>query len=87
MSCASTGKTIDQDKLSQIKEGVSTKEDVIKILGKPEMINLNSDSKQMMTYYHFNYKTRGSTFIPVVGLMTGGGNMKQEMLQVLIDKN
>lgn len=87
IGCATSGKLIDQDKLSQIKEGITTKEEVINLLGKPEMISLTSDAKEIMMYHHLEYKTRASTFIPVVGLMTGGADMKQQILQILIDKN
>lgn len=87
IGCASVGKPIEQNKLSQIKEGVTTKQEVIALLGKPEMVSLTSDAKEIMMYQHFTYKTRASTFIPVVGLMTGGGDMKQQILQILIDKD
>ena len=87
VGCATSGKPIERDKLSQIKEGVTTKEEVINLLGKPEMISLTSDAKEIMMYTHFDYKMRASSFIPIVGLMIGGADMKQQVLQILIDKD
>lgn len=87
IGCATSGKLINQDKLSQIKEGITTKEEVINLLGKPDMISLGSDAKEIMMYTHLDYKMRASSFIPVVGLLIGGTDMKQQVLQILIDTN
>lgn len=84
VGCATSGKQIEQDKVSQIKEGVTTKEEVIALMGKPETHTLNGDGKELMMYMHLNMNTRASTYIPVVGLFTGGADMKQQSLQILI---
>ena len=55
LGCATSGKLIDQDKLSQIKEGVTTKQEVISLLGKPDMIIHTSDAKEIMMYTHLDY--------------------------------
>ena len=84
--CATSGKPIAQDKVLQIKEGITTKQEVLALLGNPSSDTLNGDGKEILMYMYVNYKTRASTFIPVVGLMTGGGDMKQQSVQILIDK-
>jgi outer membrane protein assembly factor BamE (lipoprotein component of BamABCDE complex) len=85
--CATMGKRIDQDKVQQIKEGVTSEEEVIQLLGKPYMKTLSSDGKIIMMYQYTKVKNRIENFIPVVGLLAGGMDMRQQMLTILIDKN
>ena len=87
IGCATSGKLINQDKLSQIKEGITTKEEVINLLGKPDMISLGSDAKEIIMYTHLDYKMRASSFIPGFGLLIGGADMKQQVFQILIGTN
>ena len=87
VGCATTGTKIDQSKIGQIKEGVTTKEEVITLMGKPFMQNLTSDGKIIMMYQYAKVKNRAANFIPVVNVLSGGMDMKQQILQVLIDKN
>lgn len=85
--CSTVGNKIEQEKVSQIKEGVTTEQEVINILGKPYMKTLNSDGKIIMLYQYTKVKNRASNFIPVVGLINGGMDMQQQMLTVLIGKD
>ena len=86
IGCASVGTKLDQNKVQLIKEGITTKNEVIELLGNPYMITLSSDKKEILMYQYANAKTRPSTFVPVVGLFNGGVDMDQQMLQVLIDE-
>lgn len=85
--CATVGKPIEQDKLASIKEGQTTKQEVINLLGKPYMITLGSDGKEIMTYQYVKSQIRASTMVPIVGLFVGGADTKQQIFQVLIDKD
>ena len=87
VGCATVGTKIDQDKLSQIKEGVTTKQEVINLLGKPYMVTLTSDGKTMFMYQYVKASNRTANFIPGVNLLAGGMDMSQETLQVLIGKD
>ena len=87
VGCATTGVKVNKDNLSKIKEGETTKEQVIQLLGNPNMVNLTSDGKTILMYHFFEYKTKARSFVPVVGLLAGGGDMNQEILQVLLDEN
>lgn len=82
--CATSGKAIDQNKVTQIKEGVSTEQDVIQLLGNPYMKTLGSDGKIIMLYQYTKVKNRASNFIPIVGLLNSGMDMQQKMLTILI---
>lgn len=85
--CATVGKPIEQDKLASIKEGQTTKQEVINLLGKPYMITMSSDGKEMLMYQYVKSQIRASTMVPIVGLFVGGADTKQQILQVLIDKD
>ncbi len=87
MGCATVGTKIESDKLSQIKEGVTTKQQVVSLIGKPSTVSLSPDGKEIFTYQYAHASNRASNFIPVVGLFTGGIDTKQETTQILIDKN
>ncbi len=87
VGCATVGKPIDQNKTSQIKEGVTTEQEVISILGNPYMKTLSSDGKIIMLYQYTKVKNRASNFIPVVNIFSSGMDMQQQMLTVLINKD
>lgn len=87
MGCATTGTKIEQDKVKQIKEGITTQEEVIALMGKPFMQNLTSDKKVIMMYQYAKVKNRATNFIPVVNVFAGGMDMKQQILQILINEN
>lgn len=87
IGCATTGTRIEQDKVKQIKEGITTQEEVIELMGKPFMQNLTSDGKIIMMYQYTKVKNRATNFIPVVNILAGGMDMKQQTFQILIDEN
>lgn len=87
IGCASVGKPIDQNKISQIKEGVTTEQEVIAILGNPYMKTLSSDGEIIMLYQYTKVKNRASNFIPVVNVFSSGMDMRQQMLTILINKD
>ncbi len=86
LGCASSGKKIEQNKVSQIKEGVTTEQEIISLFGPPYIKTLNSDGKIIMSYQYTKIKNRASNFIPVVNILNGGMDMHQQLLIVLINK-
>lgn len=85
--CATVGKNIDQNKVNQIKEGVTTEQEIIAILGVPYMKTLSSDGKTIMLYQYTKVKNRTSNFIPVANMFVSGMDMRQQMLTILIGKD
>ncbi|MDD4980245.1 MAG: outer membrane protein assembly factor BamE [Candidatus Omnitrophica bacterium] len=86
LGCASVGNKIEQDKVSQIKEGVTTGQEVVSLLGTPYMKTLDSNGKTIMLYQYTKVKNRASNFIPIVNIFGGGMDMRQQMLTILVDK-
>ena len=87
IGCATVGSKIDVNKLDQIKKGHTTKNEVIQLLGNPYFVNLTSDGKQILMYQYVKVKNKPANFVPVVGLLAGGMDMDQQILQILLDDN
>jgi outer membrane protein assembly factor BamE (lipoprotein component of BamABCDE complex) len=64
------------EKLSQIKEGVSTKADVIRLLGQPTSVSKDSDGSEVLRYTSTQYPA----------LMGVVGAWKAQSIEVQVDK-
>ena len=80
--CASVGRPIDQKAASQIKEGVSTKDDVVHLMGQPYQVARKSGGITEFTYVFVQTSVKASSFIPIVGVFAGGANVSQQTLVV-----
>ena len=85
--CATVGTKIDLEKVKQIEKGVTSKQEVIDLLGKPSMVRLTSDGKTIMMYRYVKATNKATNFIPVVNVLAGGMEMSQQIVQVLLDEN
>lgn len=90
----------NQDLVSQIKMGKSTKNDVTLLFGQPNSVTRGSfqvantgDPKQTVTvveswgYQHTNAQTDGRSFIPFAGMWLGGTNYETAQVQFGFDGN
>lgn len=85
--CATSfGTPVAQEKLGQIREGVSTKADVIRLLGQPSAIDMNSDGSEVLKYQSSKFAMDAANFIPIVGPFVGKRNYKQQSIQILVNK-
>lgn len=78
-SCVGVGTSgfaIDTSKISDIKKGETTKEDILKMFGTPQMTNIMSDSTYVITY-HFT-ETHSGAFT--------GTKIDMQYLQIIILK-
>src|SRR5690606_14654630 len=71
-ACASSGVRVTDEQMSQFKEGQTTQQDVITALGQPTTTMRNADGTTVLMYTYAEARTRGSTFIPIVGAFVGG---------------
>jgi outer membrane protein assembly factor BamE (lipoprotein component of BamABCDE complex) len=85
--CASAGTKIDQSATAKIQKGVTTKEQVVALLGAPMSDTLMGDGREMMMWSYAQTQVKGATFIPVVGLFAGGSDTKMTMFQVVLNKD
>ena len=67
----SRGKKIDQNNSLKVREGVTTKKEVLAWLGNPQMISFTPDVKEIWRYYYVKEKIiiKPSYFIPIFGLI------------------
>ncbi len=100
--CASSGNpaVLDQAAVGQIKEGVSTKEDVSRLLGKPNTMGRGAGTLPGVTslpltlqgnyevwiYQHVSVETDAATFIPIVGLVAGGATAQTTSLTLYFNE-
>ena|SRR3989338_6635781 len=88
LGCASTsGRTIDQTKFSQIREGQTTKQEIINLFGKPEMTELLGNGITRLTYLHTKAKVKASSYVPIVNLFSSGMDIDTDKLEILIGEN
>ena len=79
--CVSYGRKIDQAKVSEIKTGVTTRAQVIQLIGSPDQIT-DANGTVMFMYMYVHSSATASTYIPIVGAFAGGANTQNEMVMV-----
>lgn len=85
--CATSyGTPVSQSKFGQIREGVSTKADVIRLLGQPTASNINSDGSEVLHYLSGKQGVDAAFFIPIVGPLVGEQRSKRQHIQILVNK-
>ena len=82
--CATSGNKIEVGNIQKIQEGVTTEQEVIAIMGSPQIKTLTSDGKTIMMYHYVKVKNRAINFIPFGMVLAGGMDMNQQMFSVLI---
>ncbi|MFH1800238.1 MAG: outer membrane protein assembly factor BamE [Candidatus Omnitrophota bacterium] len=85
--CLTMGKRIDENKASEIKEGVTTESQVIELLGTPFGKHVTDDGKTKLDYVFLRNKPRAKNFIPFVGLFISSMDQEKDTLQILIGKD
>ncbi|WP_372997442.1 outer membrane protein assembly factor BamE [Marinobacter sp.] len=89
--CASVGTQVGNESVAQIKEGETTRSEVIQMLGQPngtiQGSALSGESVTGITYSYSKTQVDAANFIPVVGLFVGGTSSENTMLQVYFDKD
>jgi len=85
-ACASTGVRVTDDQISQFKEGQTTKQEVVAVLGQPTMTMRNADGTTMVMYTYAEARTRASAFIPIVGAFAGGMDTRSNSVVLTFDQ-
>ena len=92
VGCASTGnqnvKAATQESVrAQLKEGVTTKDEVRKMLGEPSSVSFTDSGNEIWTFKYSEAQSHASNFIPIVGLFSSGADVKNKEVIVLFDKD
>lgn len=67
---------------SKIIKNKTTKSEIIAILGEPDTRTTLDDGNEEWTYFMDNNQFDATTFIPVVGLLTGGSHTQAKTLEI-----
>ena len=85
--CASVGHKLDETKVAQIKKGITTREQVLQLVGSPDQITRDGNGNVTFQYLYCRATAKASSFIPVVGAFAGGANVQNQMLMVTFGPN
>ena|SRR2546425_4023111 len=80
--CVSAGRKIDQESVDRIKQGETTKAQVLEWLGSPDRIVRDGRGNETFTYYYYRSTAKPQTFIPIIGPLVGGANVQSQFLSV-----
>jgi len=72
----------DQERVSKILPGITTKAEVTELVGKPTEVTFSDDGDETWKYILSKAQMRASSLIPVVGLFTGGADTQTYTLTV-----
>jgi outer membrane protein assembly factor BamE (lipoprotein component of BamABCDE complex) len=75
--CAAAGVEVKPSQVTQLKRGITTEQDVERILGHPTSMTVTADGGQTWVYSYASIQMRPTTFVPIVGLFAGGADTRQ----------
>jgi len=84
--CSSVGTPIEQNKVNQIKIGVTTEADLFLLFGPPSTKTLDTSGAIVLTWAYSTAATKAETFVPLAGPFIGGYNTHVQQLTVLINR-
>ncbi|ELW2166799.1 hypothetical protein QMX19_004913 [Escherichia coli] len=67
---------------SKIIKNKTTKTELLTKLGEPDTRTTLDDGNERWRYFMYNNQFNASTFIPVVGLLTGGSQTQSKTLEI-----
>jgi outer membrane protein assembly factor BamE (lipoprotein component of BamABCDE complex) len=90
--CATSGneklKDHTQSSISQrITEGKSTKNEVTAVLGQPTSVSFTDGGNEIWTYKHARATPQAHSFIPILGLISSGADVKTKELVLMFNKD
>jgi len=88
-SCASFGnkQVANEEILSKIKVGQSTKNDCKALLGEPFNVMFSDNGEETWMYMYTRSSVRAASFIPVAGIFAGGADTNMHSLTIRFDKD
>ncbi|ECE0982869.1 hypothetical protein FOK08_21895, partial [Salmonella enterica] len=75
-------KETPQSLQSKIIKNKTTKTELLTMLGEPDTRTTLDSGNEQWRYFMYNNQFNASTFIPVVGLLTGGSQTQSKTLEI-----
>ena len=66
--CATSGRDFDSAKVSQIKKGETTEQQLVTMFGEPTQRAIDSEGMTHLTWQYMEARANGKNFIPVYGM-------------------
>jgi hypothetical protein len=85
--CASTGTKVETSQIQQFQRGVTTYSEVAAALGDPTTLSTGSDGKKVAVYSYAQSTIRPESFIPYIGLVAGGADVKTNAVAFRFDSS
>lgn len=83
--CAASGVKVSERHMESLQPGVTTRADVIRLLGEPTSVSTHFDGTSMMVYSHVRAQARPASFIPIVGAFAGGSDVSASTVMLRFD--
>lgn len=77
----------DYDTIEKIEINKTTKDGVKELIGEPSIVEFNDLGDEDWIYTYTRSKARAASFIPIVGLIAGGADMKTDTLRIRFSKD
>jgi hypothetical protein len=84
--CASSGVKVTDAQLAQFTRGKTTLAEVLAALGPPTSRMRANDGSTMLQYVAAQASVRPASFIPVVGMIAGGSDIKSSVVALRFDQ-
>ncbi len=76
VGCAASGVRVTEDQVKQFERGKTTYSEVIAKLGPPNHSMMLGNGMRIITYAYGEATARPATFIPIVGPLVGGADVR-----------
>ena len=84
--CATIGKPMKETQLNQLQDGVTTQEEVLRVMGEPFDKTIIDTGEEKWTYVYSRTKPTWITFVPYFNMIESGGVTKGQKLEILFDE-
>lgn len=85
--CMSAGMDVKPEQTQSFQPGKTTRGEIEAALGRPNVVKNLSDGTTSLIYQHVDVRVRGETFIPFIGGLIGGSDVRTNEVTFNIDKN
>ncbi|WP_328807377.1 hypothetical protein [Paraburkholderia elongata] len=86
-ACISAGVDVKPEQLSSFKQGVTSLDEVVAVLGSPTAQTTLSDGSTVLIYSFVTSRPRPESFIPLIGSLFGGADTQSSTVVFEFDEN
>lgn len=85
--CVSSGTNVSDAQIQEIQKGKTTYNEVLSIMGKPDITSKDSDGTRTAIYSYSHSQVDGKSFIPFAGAFIGGAHGQSKTVEITFDSN